>query len=617
MSDRVRLVNLLLVDRDPIFRLGLRIALEEFPNIQVISEVQTDTQALQNLADLAQGDLNAVNLVILELGNGRSTHSQQLGIQLCRQLKTQYPHLPILLLSNIAEPSLLLAAKATGVDGYCLKGTPIVTIVDAISELAGGGSYWCEEFLNQQPDVTKKEPLSQQTELELLGNTPLRNSNTNNTNLREQVSRTNLLYIYFSQLRHNLYSSGINYIRNDLKQVTAKLQSPGIPILERALLAGKHRELLAAGWLIKQILASSPPPKPLEEPLTASFGSIPAIPVNNTIVSSEATLPIENSPSLLSPRALQSKIFTECINKLQFCLENITDTTLEIDIFREVKRRELLYLVLQKFANILDELRFSNIEISRLAEIKSSILKDLWKEVIADFYGKFSLIRVDNRQIEIVSLLLENSNYIEEDILSYISFIPEILAYLLFQTDLYIDNNSYEAGSKEANERAGMIVENLLIQIANAVVSPLLNSLADVEVIKQAYYEQKLCSTREIERFRNNLSWRYRIRNYIREPKAIFESRYEVFVFAPRGIAKISIYAPRNEELSNLSGLPLFVTMALELGDASSPRIKGILSFFGNGVVFVLTKIIGRGIGLIGRGILQGIGSVSLTEKKK
>ncbi|MEM7725600.1 MAG: DUF3685 domain-containing protein [Cyanobacteria bacterium P01_A01_bin.45] len=635
MSDRVRQVNLLLIDRDPIFRMGLKLALEEFPDIEVVSEVSTDTQALQKLAELAQDDLNAVNLVILELGNGRSTYTQQLGIQLCRQLKTQYPHLPVLLLSNIVNSGILLAAKSTGVDGYCPKGTPITEVVDAIASLANGESYWGEEFLPQQAYI-QQESLKNSTESDFFDTTPLQNfgvdstsniytdksyggqndtntTHTSHQNIEKKVYRNRLIETYLGRIRHNLYSSGINYIRSDLQQVTAKLQVPGLPILERALLAGKHRELLAARWLVKQILATPQPAKPIQEPLTAFFESTPEI---NAIVPSDATQ-IENSPSLLSPRALQSKIFTECINKLQFPLENITDITLEVDIFREVKKRELFYLILQKFANILDDLRFSKIEIIQLPEIKTSILKDLWRETIKEFYGKFSLIRIDNRQIEIASFLLENSSNVEEEILFYIPLVPDILAYLLFQIDLSIDNTSYSAGSKEANERVEMILENLLIQVANAVVSPLLNSLADVEAIKQAYYEQKLCSTREIERFRNNLSWRYRLRNNISEPQAIFESRYQIFIFVPRGITKISIYSPRTEELLNLSGLPLFVTMALELGDASSPRIKGILSFFGNGVVFVLTKIIGRGIGLIGRGILQGIGSVSLTERKK
>ena len=105
------------------------------------------------------------------------------------------------------------------------------------------------------------------------------------------------------------------------------------------------------------------------------------------------------------------------------------------------------------------------------------------------------------------------------------------------------------------------------------------------------------------------------VKNYINEPKAVFESRYDLFVIAPRGIANTSVYAPRNQELAKLSNIPLVVTLLLEFSDAIAPRLKSLVAFLGSGIVFILTQIIGRGLGLIGRGILQGIGSVSLLEK--
>ena len=188
---------------------------------------------------------------------------------------------------------------------------------------------------------------------------------------------------------------------------------------------------------------------------------------------------------------------------------------------------------------------------------------------------------------------------------------------MIFHVELYIDNTSYSAGSYEANEQAAMILENMLISIANAVMQPLLNRLADIELIKKEYYNRQLISTREIERFRNDLSWKYRWENYVAEAKKIFESRHELFVLAPRGIAKVFVYAPRNNELAQLQGIPLVVTLLLEFRDAVTPRLQSLLSFLGNGVVFVLTQIIGRGVGLIVRGVLQGIGSASLPEKKR
>jgi len=73
MSDA--LVKLLLVDQDPIFRLGLRVALEEVPNLQLVWSVETYTAALQILAEALQ-DPKSLNLVVLELGNNHSTSSR-------------------------------------------------------------------------------------------------------------------------------------------------------------------------------------------------------------------------------------------------------------------------------------------------------------------------------------------------------------------------------------------------------------------------------------------------------------------------------------------------------------------------------------------------------------
>lgn len=166
-------------------------------------------------------------------------------------------------------------------------------------------------------------------------------------------------------------------------------------------------------------------------------------------------------------------------------------------------------------------------------------------------------------------------------------------------------------------ERAETILQNLLIQLANGVVQPLLNRFADVEEVKQSFYDRRLISTREIERFRNNLSWKYRLENYTGEPEKIFESRYELFVLVSRGIAKISVYAPRSQELKKLSGIPLLVTLVLELRDAIAPRLRAAIAFIGNGFVYVLTQVIGRAIGLIGRGILQGLGGALQESKNK
>jgi hypothetical protein len=140
-------------------------------------------------------------------------------------------------------------------------------------------------------------------------------------------------------------------------------------------------------------------------------------------------------------------------------------------------------------------------------------------------------------------------------------------------------------------------------------MQPLLNNLADVEDLKRSFYNRNLISTREIERFRNSLSWRYRWERYIGEPKAVFESNFGLLRISDRGIQKVLIYAPRRQELTKLSGLQLTVTLVLETRDAVAPGVRALVSFLGSGVVYVLTQVVGRGIGLIGRGVVQGIGN--------
>jgi DNA-binding NarL/FixJ family response regulator len=572
MSDRPLHLQLLLIDPDPIFRLGLRVSLETNSQLQVVADVPTDTAALQVLAEIAVPDKNQVNLIVLELGNGSSSESQQLGLQFCRQLKALYPHIPILLLSSVSTPEILIAAKNNGVNGYCPKGISISELVPIMQEIANGGYYWL--------GITGTNSLSS--------------------------------HLPFARLRNNVRFSGINHINDTLTAVTAQLKIPGLPILDKAILAGQRRELLAARWLVNHLLAA-----PEErQPISTSQPLPPPISYLSSAISKPEPQQMQTVvPPLLTPKALQSTLFASCINKLQFPLQNLTDISLEIDILREDKKRELLYLILQKVSQQLDELRSSQIDIKQLPELRNKILNHLWELAITDFYDKFSRITVGDVNIEIVTFLLNNAAGVETEILNKIPLVEELFSYLLWQTDLYVDNISYAAGTEPANSQASMILENLLIQIANGVLQPLLNFLADVETIKQNFYDRHLISTREIERFRNNLSWKYRLNNYVNEPQAIFESRYELFVFAPRGIAKISIYSPRNQELAKLSGVRLVVTLLLEFRDAIAPRVQSLLSFLGSGIVFILTQIIGRGLGLVGRGILQGIGSVSLTEK--
>ncbi|NJR52302.1 MAG: DUF3685 domain-containing protein [Leptolyngbyaceae cyanobacterium CSU_1_3] len=547
-------LQLMVVEDDPMRRLGLVTGLGQFADLRVAAEAETGTIALELLTQ-RQG---AIDLVLL---NGQSRDA----LKLCRQLKDRRSSVPIVLLGAPIE-AVLREAFQMGIEGYCPQGSSVAELVRVIRRVAAGERCWNRiRSFPQSPLVT---------------------------------------------FRQTIRSTGLRQIEAILAQIEAELQAPGLSIVDQALLAGQRRELRAARWFVRRLLPTAA--EPLSETVVVTTQA--DNPPPDSFEGSGAIVPSTASPT---PRDLQAQIFDRVAAKLHSDLENLTTSPLEIDLFKVEKKRELFYSVLRQIEASLDELRFSQLQASQLVEKRSTILRDLWQSVMTEFLGRYYTLRVDDRDVEIVAILLQDVDKIQTEILDCIPLVLDLYNTLLFETWLAIDNTSYPASSPEAIDRTIALLENLTIHLANAVVQPLLNRFSDVETVKQVFYDRRLLSTRDIERFRNDLSWRYRIDRAFAEPKAMFESRHKLWVLSDFGIRQIFIYNPRGQELEKLQGIGLAVTLALETRDALTPRLQSAIRFLGSGVVYVLTDVIGRGIGLIGRGILKGIGNAWQENKRR
>lgn len=421
-------------------------------------------------------------------------------------------------------------------------------------------------------------------------------------------------------LRQTLRTTGLRQIDTAIARLTAELQTGLLSPLDQLVVAGRLRELHAARWLVQRLLPKSrslgtgnsvppwvPPDLAPSGPLPSSSPVFTSAPVPVDVSTSQALVPISYPPPHRMERSLEIALLDEIATKLQFDLRNLTDTPLEIDILNPDKKRELVVLVLRQFEKTLADLRFSQVTAQQLAEKQSTILQDLWQAALIEFVGKYYTIQRDGQTVEVVEVVLGDRATVQAAILAHIPLVPELLDHILFQTPLTIDDATYAAGSPEATQRAELLVHHLILQLANAVMQPLLNRFGDLPAMKPLY-DRRLLSSREIERFRNDLSWKYRLDRYFAEPTAIFESRYRLWSLEEQGIRQRSIYFPRDQELALLSGIPLTVTLVLELRDAIAPRLRTVTRFVGSGVVYVLTEIVGRGIGLVGRGILKGVG---------
>lgn len=554
MSDRP--INLLLIDEDPIFRLGLVTALISAHQFQVLAQVDSPQQAIAVL-NQSQPDIVILDPLFLENANQ--------GWELCRTIQQNYPTVKICLLSATLEYSKLIQAKKQGVSGYFPKGTPLNQLLEGLEQIFEGQVCWSDlSFFRGYVKFNRK-----------------------------------------NRWLLNSFQLGLTEIERNLNHLNEQLQTRNLSAFDELFLQGQKRELLTARWLVKSLM-----PKNLrmmsqllaEEKTSASLPNAVSLPVvSPTPAIVNVDINSETDSSLT--------IFSNTLIKIQASVNNLTNTTLELDILKADKKQELLILVLNQFQQLLNELKSLEVTREQLPEDSSLILVEIWQSVSLNFFGKYCSPKENYKIDQIQEFLNSYKKVIQVESLSKIPFIQELLNYFLFAENLIVDEVSYRAESPEAGERVEIYLHNLMIQVANSVMVFILNYFSENEEIKQALYQEKMLSSRKIATFRNDLAWRYQLSKYWLEPKNIFESRYSLFYLTLQGIKLAQVYFPRQTELTRLEGLPLTTTIILELEDALSPRLRSLVTFVGNGFVFVLTQVIGRAIGLVVRGILQGVGN--------
>ncbi len=381
-------------------------------------------------------------------------------------------------------------------------------------------------------------------------------------------------------------------IEQELLRVSRRLDSIDTSLVDQLFWQGRQRELRVAAWLIDRTLT------PLA--LAQSDLSVAISPVSPPMISTVVeTTPVgslaESSPERLFAigRDFQNVI-------------NLTGHPLEIDILQPAKCRQLLMAVGEQIQATLLDLQSMSAE--QLDTNVTGILLDIWQGSAQRFFGRYYTLKTGDQSWEVVNTLALDRVAIGQQLLDRVPNSADLWRYLLWQSDIAIDNQFHAYGSVPATDYIKDLSTNLTLQIANAVLYPFLNRFGELELVKEQFYRPQLLATRDITRFRNHLSWHYYLeRQYIR-PTAIFESRYQILVCRGGKIQYRSIYAPRRQELAQLKGIPWLVTMGLEFRDAIMPFSTAATTLLGNTVVYVLTEIVGRGLGLIGKGILQGIG---------
>jgi hypothetical protein len=379
---------------------------------------------------------------------------------------------------------------------------------------------------------------------------------------------------------------GLVQIRRELARVEHCLQSPQLSLIDRLFWQGRRRELQTAAWLVQKIITPSVSsldnttvPPPLQDQIVAATPTAISIPLPERLITA---------------------------NRDYRDIQNITDRPLELDILQPVQRQQLLRAVTQQLSATLTEL--AKITPAYLDTALSEVLIDAWLGSTTRFFGRYYTLTVGNQTLAVLDTVALDRTSIGQRLLQKVPLSRSMWGYLVWQEDIAINNQMHRYGSIPANEYVAELLTNATLQIANAVLAPFINRFGEVEAVKEQFYRPEMLVTRDIARFRNHLSWEAYLESQYRRPVDIFESRHQLLICQSGAIQTRSIYAPRRQELAQLQGIPWLVTMLLEFRDAVTPLATATSTLFGNLVVYVLTKIIGRGLGLVGRGILQGLG---------
>ncbi|NDC14883.1 MAG: DUF3685 domain-containing protein, partial [Synechococcaceae bacterium WB9_2_170] len=152
------------------------------------------------------------------------------------------------------------------------------------------------------------------------------------------------------------------------------------------------------------------------------------------------------------------------------------------------------------------------------------------------------------------------------------------------------------------------LLSNWLVRTAEAISSDVLACCADWPELRRYLLTEDLLATRNLERLRNQLNAQQRWGSWVERPIALYESRRSLFSLQDGAIATTSLTEPRDGELRQLSWSQQLVTLALETRDALAPQVHSLLKGLGDLLVVLLTQVVGRSIGLVGRGIRQGLG---------
>lgn len=162
-SDNIKVA---LVDDHVLFRNGLKLLLNNEPNIEVTMEASDGSIFLSQLSVDTPPDIVLMDISMPNMD----------GIEATRLAVERIPNIKIIALSMFGEEDYYYKMISAGVKGFLLKNSEINDVKEAIAQVMAGNSYFSQELLynviknmHQSKEVLEETETLSKRELQVLG----------------------------------------------------------------------------------------------------------------------------------------------------------------------------------------------------------------------------------------------------------------------------------------------------------------------------------------------------------------------------------------------------------------------------------------------------------------
>lgn len=147
--------RIMIVDDHEVVRMGMRAAFETEPDLTVVGEASNGAEALAKMPVLAP------QLILMDVRMEKMN-----GIEACREIKSRYPEVQILMITSYSDDDAVISSILAGASGYLLKHLSRAELLRSIRQVASGHSLVDTNTKKQALERLERMPGNELTERE-------------------------------------------------------------------------------------------------------------------------------------------------------------------------------------------------------------------------------------------------------------------------------------------------------------------------------------------------------------------------------------------------------------------------------------------------------------------